>query len=262
VRGRRIRARDGLKVGVVKAADQNGHGLESPDDDVVRVPENAVQRVEQDKFGAREVDVETAHATLKSLRVSESSIDATLRDSGGRGSNVVTGGQRFRPVLGIVRPACNYDSVDVSAADIARITAGNVRVPQAEFVALWQGAELFHDEQLRRGVPDWHGAGVVETCRWLANAIVRPETGGPGHLAPSPVTGRLKVAYEELIEAECLAAEKLAACRPVPAWLEHRPGWIEAVAATLNWAWRRFGRPPLDTVGARWAGGGATTDKH
>jgi hypothetical protein len=137
--------------------------------------------------------------------------------------------------------------VDVSAADITRIPAGNVRVPRAVFVALWQTAERFHDEQVRRGVPDWYGAGVVETCRWLANTIVRSEAGGPGRPAPSPVTKRVAIAYEELIEAECLAAEKLAACRPVPTLLELRPGWIEAVVTTLNWAWRQYGRPPLDT---------------
>ena len=136
-----------------------------------------------------------------------------------------------------------YD-VDVSAADIAKIPAGNARVPRADFVALWQTAERFHDEQIRRGVMDWYGSGVVETCRWLANAIVTPET-GPWRLAPSPVTERINVAYDELIGAECLAAEKLAMRRPVPARLAHRPGWIEAVVTTLNWAWRRYGSPPM-----------------
>jgi len=129
--------------------------------------------------------------------------------------------------------------------DIAKIPAGNVRVPRAEFVALWQTAERLHDEQVRRGVLDWYGAGVVETCRWLANPIVGLTT-GPPRLAPSPVTERANVAYDGLIEAECLAAEKLAVSRPVPARLERRPGWIEAVVTTLNWAWRRYGGPPLE----------------
>lgn len=143
--------------------------------------------------------------------------------------------------MGLSAERVNIDGMDVSAVDIAKIPAGNVRVPRAEFVALWQRAERFHDEQVRRGVPDWYGAGVVETCRWLANTIV-----GLKRLAPSPVTGRMNVAYDELIEAECLAAEKLAVSRPVPAHLEHRPGWIEAVVTTLNWAWRRYGSPPLE----------------
>jgi hypothetical protein len=147
--------------------------------------------------------------------------------------------------LGLSAERVSIDGVDVSAADIAKIPAGNVRVPRAEFVALWQRAERFHDEQVRRGVPDWYGAGVVETCRWLANTIVGMKA-GPWGLAPSPVTERMNVAYDVLIEAECLAAEKLAVSRPVPARLEHRPGWIEAVVTTLNWAWRRYGSPPLE----------------
>jgi hypothetical protein len=137
------------------------------------------------------------------------------------------------------------ESVEVSAADIAKIPAGNVRVPQAEFVALWQAAERFHDEQVRRGVQDWYGTGVVETCRWLANGVVLLKAGS-WSLASSPVTRQFSVAYDGLIEAECLAAEKLAVSRPVPARLARRPGWIEAVVATLNWAWRRYGRPPLE----------------
>ncbi len=135
--------------------------------------------------------------------------------------------------------------MEVSAADIAKIPAGNVRVPRAEFVALWQMAERSHDEQVRRGVPDWYGTGVVETCRWLANSV-GGLTSGSWRLASSPVTERISVAYEGLIEAECLAAEKLAESRPLPARVENRPGWIEAVVTTLNWAWRRYGGPPLD----------------
>lgn len=172
--------------------------------------------------------------------VSESSIDGTLCKSWGPRVNACG------LCLGLSAPRVTIDYVDVSAEDIARVPVGNVRVPRAEFVALWQRAERFHDEQVRRGIPDWYGAGVVETCRWLANAIPRSETGRPGRLARSPVTERIDVAYEELIEAECWAAEKLAACRPVPTWIEHRPGWIDAVVTTLNWAWRRYGRPPLN----------------
>jgi hypothetical protein len=49
-----------------------------------------------------------------------------------------------------------------------------------------------------------------------------------------------------LIAAECLAAEKLLFRRPVPSWVENRPGWLPAVVATLAWAWRRTGPPPID----------------
>jgi hypothetical protein len=87
------------------------------------------------------------------------------------------------------------------------------------------GAERFHGEQVRRGVADWYGAGVVETCRWLANAIVIQRS-GPWRLAPSPVTKHVNVTHDEAIEAECLAAEKLAMQRLVDSQLEHRPGWV------------------------------------
>lgn len=145
----------------------------------------------------------------------------------------------------VINQACDANSVEVSAADVAKIPVSNMRVSRAEFVALWQTAERLHDDQLRRGVPDWYGAGVVETCRWLA--IVEPKT-GPWQLAPSPVTRRVQVAYDDLIEGECQAAVQLAGRRPVPARLMSRPGWIDGVVATLNWAWRRLGSPPLGTI--------------
>jgi len=86
------------------------------------------------------------------------------------------------------------------------------------------------------------------TCRWLATAVVRPEQ-GPWYLARSPVTHRTKRALPELIEEECLAAERLAMRRPVPQWLVERPGWAESIVAALNWAWWRRGGAPLP-VGA------------
>jgi len=76
------------------------------------------------------------------------------------------------------------DSVDVSAAEITKIPAGNVRVPQAQFVAL------------RRTAGGFHGRGATY---WL-----------------------------------------------VDSQLERRPGWVEAVAMTLNWVWQRYGSPPLE----------------
>ena len=58
--------------------------------------------------------------------------------------------------------------------------------------------------------------------------------------------GALRSAIEELIEAECLAAEVLLFRRAVPMWLTKRPGWLPAVVTTLGWAWRRSGKPPID----------------
>lgn len=135
--------------------------------------------------------------------------------------------------------------MEVSTADLARVRAENLRVPQAEFGSLWVAAEQFHDEQVRRQIQDWYGAGVVMTCRWLAQATIRTEA-GPWELARSPVSGRAARACPELIEAESLAAEKLAMRHPRPEWLTRRPGWIEAVDATFGWAWRRSGFPPIE----------------
>jgi len=134
--------------------------------------------------------------------------------------------------------------VDVTPADIARVPAENLHVSRAEFAALWAAAERHEEEQARRQVLDWYGAGVVVTCRWLARAIVRPPS-GRRRPARSPVTGRTNMAYPELIEAECLAAERLDMHRPVPAWLAEQPGWSAAIVATLNWAWLRTGGPPI-----------------
>jgi hypothetical protein len=134
--------------------------------------------------------------------------------------------------------------VEVTATDVAQVPAGNLRVPRQEFAAVWTAAESDHDERARRRVADWYGAGVVMTCRWVARATVRPAN-GLWRPARSPVTGRLNQATEELIEAECLAAERLAMRRPVPDWLAARPGWIEAVLATLDWSWRGSRRSPL-----------------
>jgi hypothetical protein len=132
------------------------------------------------------------------------------------------------------------ECVEVTAVELARIPAGNLRVPREDFTVLWVAAERTLAERPR----DWAAYGVVATCRWLAAATVPTITGG-WEIAKAPVTRRTGVTYEELIEAECLAAEKLAARQPVPAWLRNQPGWLAAVLATLGWVWRRTGPPPL-----------------
>ena len=144
-----------------------------------------------------------------------------------------------------VSAGCKPEQVRVTDSDIARIPAANLRVPRAEFAALWTTAEQLCDDQNRRGVTDWYAGGVAATCEWLAAAVLRPGT-GPPQAAYSPATGRSARAYEELIEAECVAAEQLLARRPVPPTLRRRPGWIEGIVATLRWAWRRSASPPLE----------------
>jgi hypothetical protein len=132
--------------------------------------------------------------------------------------------------------------VRVTQADIARIPVANIRVPRGEFATLWSAAERLCDEKGERGVSDWYAGGVAATCEWLAAAVFRPET-GPRQDACSPATGRSARAYEELIEAEYLAAEQL--LERQPASVRRRAGWVEGVLATLDWAWHRTGQPPL-----------------
>jgi hypothetical protein len=131
--------------------------------------------------------------------------------------------------------------VDVSARDLEKIPARNLRVPVVDFAELWIAAE----RQLDADPRSWATFGVVETCRWLAGATVPRITGG-WQLAKAPVTERTGIPYEEVIAAECLAAEKLLFRRPVPTWIQNQPGWLPAVVATLAWAWRRTGPPPID----------------
>jgi hypothetical protein len=144
-----------------------------------------------------------------------------------------------------VSARCNAEQVRVTDSDIARIPAANIGVPRAEFAALWTTAEQLCDDQDRRGVTDWYAGGVAATCEWLAAAVLRPGT-GPPQAAFSPATGRSARAYEELIEAECVAADRLLARRPIPPTLRRRPGWIEGIVATLRWAWHREEPPPLE----------------
>lgn len=130
--------------------------------------------------------------------------------------------------------------MEVTSGDVARIPPGNLRVPRSDFVALWQAASARDDEQGAQGVTDWYVGAVALTCRWMAAAPLRTSRGGC--LVRSPATRRRTLAYEELIEEEVLAAQDLEQRRPD---LAARPGWCEGVRATLQWAWRAEGPPPL-----------------
>ncbi|GAA4895645.1 hypothetical protein [Actinomycetospora straminea] len=133
--------------------------------------------------------------------------------------------------------------MDVTDADVAAIPVGNICVPHADFVAVWRAASDRDHEDFSRGGQGWYAAGVATTCRWLATAPSRLANGLTDP-TPAPATHRTALAYEELIEAEFLAAERLAETRPE--LTRSRPGWCEGVRATLRWAWRRQGPPPLD----------------
>ena len=135
------------------------------------------------------------------------------------------------------------ERVEVTENDIARIPVRNLRVPRDEFARVWAAAEALGAEQGASGVTDWYTAGVAVTCSWMAGATVRTST-GRRFIARSPVTRRTTTAYEELIEAEYLAAELLDVRQP--RLVESRPGWSDGIRATLRWAWRRNGPPPME----------------
>lgn len=145
----------------------------------------------------------------------------------------------------------SLDRMEVTENDIRRIPVRNLRVPLEDFVTVWSTVEQLATKQAERRIVDWYTGGVLVTCQWIARAVVRPALGGPWRLARPPVSGHDERAYEELIEAEYLAAELLDVRRPD--LLESRPGWCEGIQATLRWAWRHSGPPPI-SVPARATG--------
>lgn len=129
--------------------------------------------------------------------------------------------------------------MDIRDSDVEQVPAENIHVARQVFRQVWAAAEE------AAAAPDaWYAYGVASTCRWLACATVRPES-GPWYVAPAPVSQRPGFALPERIEQECLEAEVLAIRRPPPEWLAQRPGWLDGVCATFAWAWRRTGHPPL-----------------
>ena len=129
--------------------------------------------------------------------------------------------------------------MEVTARAVEGIPRGNLPASRDDFVALWRLVEHLGEAN----PADWYVAGVAATCRWLARAAV-PSVFGGWELAPAPVTRRSNFAHEELIEAESFAAE-LEAMRH-PRGIEGRPGWLEGILVTLQWAWAGSSVAPLD----------------
>lgn len=132
----------------------------------------------------------------------------------------------------------------VTERDVDRIPPGNLHVPRRDFGALWAAAEHRSAEQGANGITDYAAGAIAITCRWLAVATVEGP-GGRRRPASAPITSTSRTAQEELIEAEYLAAETLAARPAPPEWLARQPGYLAAVCATLRWAWRGVGAPPM-----------------
>jgi len=150
----------------------------------------------------------------------------------------------FRSGLKAVGAACKADFVVPTAEEIAAIPAENLHISRAEFAAVWTAAELLADEQEARHAGSWHTTAVVVTCRWVGRAIIKPAT-GRWYEAYASVTRTRRMAYAELIERDCLAAEVQSARRPVSPFLQERRGWTEGIAATFAWMWRRPGPAPI-----------------
>jgi hypothetical protein len=126
-------------------------------------------------------------------------------------------------------------SVEVSADAVAKVPGENLRVPRPEFGAVWARAEHL-------GSPPGDGGdyllGVILTCEWLADQPVPSVLPNRAAEMPrTPLTRRLQRPMPETIESELLAAYARRGARPELA---------RGVAATLEWAWRGKGRPPLD----------------
>jgi hypothetical protein len=136
--------------------------------------------------------------------------------------------------------------VELTGRVIDEIPRGNLRVPRSEFVAVWAKAERLNGENSPAGTGDWYVTGVLGTCRWIAgvNVVFNYPHGPRAEPAAAPITHREARAHEELIEAEVLAAERMAIRHP--GGIDGRPGWLEAVEATLKWVWRESGVPPLE----------------
>lgn len=140
--------------------------------------------------------------------------------------------------------------MELTARDFERIPRTNLRIPLREFARLWLTAERRDDAMDAAGEPeDAYLRGVCATCEWLAGVIikVRGADGRPVSVfRPSPVTGLQSKAYEELIAEETRAAERIVADGP-----RGEPGFVDGALATLMWAWRRSGVPPIDVEHAQ-----------
>jgi hypothetical protein len=140
--------------------------------------------------------------------------------------------------------------MELTARHFERIPRTNLRIPVREFARLWLTAERRDGAMEAAGQPeDGYLRGVCATCEWLAGVLIKVHgaDGRPGAVfRPSPITGERVKAYEELIAEETQAAVR-AAVGSVPG----RPDFVDGVLATLLWAWRRSGVPPIEVEQAQ-----------
>lgn len=128
--------------------------------------------------------------------------------------------------------------MEIAAEDLGRIPRANLRVDAVQFADLWVVAEA-HQESAKC---DAFTAGVVDTCRWLAQAVIRPDA--PWFAAPAPVTAGRGAAIPERIAAEYGAAELEWARLLREGARSPERERIAGVVSTLRWAWSRSGPSP------------------
>lgn len=124
--------------------------------------------------------------------------------------------------------------MDVQPHEIEQIPRENLRVPRAEFAALWREAE-------RLARSDQYAIGVAWACRWIACGT--EVFNGRRSPAPAPITHTTRRAHEELLEREYQAAERRAI--RLQGTDDSDRLFAEGAAGTLRWAWRGVGEPPL-----------------
>jgi hypothetical protein len=131
--------------------------------------------------------------------------------------------------------------MDVSAAVVAKVPGGNLRVSRADFGALWAAAE---DWGGRPGPDNDYLIGVLRTCRWLGAQPVWSSVVGRAEMPTAPYTGRRHSAMPETIDAEYLAAAAGQVSRPNRP--VSRPELARGVVAALDWTWHGSRRPPFE----------------
>jgi hypothetical protein len=131
--------------------------------------------------------------------------------------------------------------MDVSAAVVAKVPGGNLRVSRADFGALWALVDYLGSQPYRG---DEFLIGVLRTCRWLGAQPVWSSVVGRAEMPAAPYTGRRRSAMPETIDAEYLVAA--AAQVPRPNRRVSRPDLARGVVATLDWTWHGSRSPPFD----------------
>lgn len=133
--------------------------------------------------------------------------------------------------------------MEVRKEEIEGIPKENLRVPRAAFAELWQEAQRL----VAAGDDDQFALGVAVACRWIACGT--STLNGLSLPAISPITRTRRRAHEELLEREYISAD--ARAMKLQGSYDRRRQFVNAAAATLRWAWKGLGDPPLTLSSAQ-----------